>query len=201
MAGVTICSDFGAQESKVCHCFYCFLSICHKVMRPDAMNLVLWMLSFKPAFSLSSFTLINKLFSSSYLSAMRVVSSAYLMLLVFLPATMIPACASSSPAFHMMCSAYKLNTQTWHTPFPAWNQSVFPCLVLTLVSWLAYRFLGRQVKWSGSPISVRIFHSLLWSTQSKALVNEAEVDIFLELLHFLWSNGCWLFDLWFLCLF
>ena len=41
-------------------------SICHEVMGPDAMILVFWMLSFKPAFSLSSFTFIKKLFSSKY---------------------------------------------------------------------------------------------------------------------------------------
>ena len=44
-----------------------------------------------------------------------------------------------------------------------------PCPVLTVTSWPAYRFLSRQVNWSGIPISLRIFHSLLWSTQSKAL--------------------------------
>ena len=55
-------------------------SICHEVMGPDAMILVFWMLSFKPTFSLSSFTSIKRLFSSS-LSAIRVVSSAYLRLL------------------------------------------------------------------------------------------------------------------------
>ena len=49
-------------------------SICHKVMGPDAMILVFWMLSFKPTFSLASFTFIKRLFSSS-LSALRVVSS------------------------------------------------------------------------------------------------------------------------------
>ena len=54
-------------------------------------------------------------------------------------------------------------------PFPIWNQSVVPCPVLTVASWPAYRFLKRQVKWSGTPISFRIFHSLWWSTQSKAL--------------------------------
>ena len=53
-------------------------SICHEVMGPDAMILVFWMLSFKPTFSLSSFTFIKRLFSSSSLSAMRLVSSAYL---------------------------------------------------------------------------------------------------------------------------
>ena len=49
--------------------------------------------------------------------------SAYLRLLLFLPAILIPACASSSPAYHMMYSAYKLNKQgnniqPWCTPFP-----------------------------------------------------------------------------------
>ena len=53
-------------------------SICHEVMGPDAMILVFWMLSFKPTFSLSSFTFIKRLLSSSSLSAIRVVSSAYL---------------------------------------------------------------------------------------------------------------------------
>ena len=96
------------------------------------------------------------------------------MLLIFLLAILIPACVSSSPAFLMMYSAYKLNKQgdniqPWCTPFPIWNQSVVPCPVLTLASWPAYRFLKRQVRWSGSPISFRIFHSLLLSTQSKAL--------------------------------
>ena len=52
-------------------------STCHEVMEPDAMILVFWMLSFKPAFSLSFFTFIKRLFSSSSLSAIRVVSSAY----------------------------------------------------------------------------------------------------------------------------
>ena len=54
--------------------------------------------------------------------------------------------------------------QPWHTPFPIWNQSVVLCPVLTVASWPAYRFLKRQVRWPGIPISFRIFHSLLWST-------------------------------------
>ena len=91
-------------------------------------------------------TFIKRLFSSSSLSAIRVVSSAYLRLLIFLPAILIPACASSSPAFLVMYSAYKLNKQgdniqPWRTPFPIWNQSVVPCPVLTVASWPAYRFL------------------------------------------------------------
>ena len=61
-----------------------------------------------------------------------------------------------------MYSAYKLNKQgdniqPWHTPFPIWNQSVVPCLVLTVASWPAYRFLRRQLRWSGIPISFKNF--------------------------------------------
>ena len=79
----------GSPQNKVNHCFHYF-SICHEVMELDAMILVFWMLSFKPTFSLSSFTFIKRFFSFSSLSAIRVVSSAYLRLLIFLPAILIP---------------------------------------------------------------------------------------------------------------
>ena len=86
-------------------------SICLEVMAPDAMILTFLMLSFKAAFSLSSFTLIKRLLSFSSLSAFRMMSSIYLRLLTFLLAVLIPACDSSSPAFPKMYSAYKLNKQ------------------------------------------------------------------------------------------
>ena len=111
MAVATICSDFGAQKIKSVTVSIVSPSVCHRVMGPDAMILVFWMLSFKLAFSLSSFTFIERLFSSSSLSAIRVVSSAYLRLLTFLLEILIPAYASSSPAFCMMYSAYVLNKQ------------------------------------------------------------------------------------------
>ena len=87
------------------HCFRCFPfylpwsdgSGCHDLS------------FFKPAFSLSCFTLIKRLFSFSSLSAIRVVSSAYVRLLIFLLAVLILAYASSTPAFCMMHSTYKLN--------------------------------------------------------------------------------------------
>ena len=60
-------------------------TICHRVMGPNSMILVYSMLYLKPSFSLCSFIFIQRLFSSSSLSAIRVVSSAYLRLLVFLP--------------------------------------------------------------------------------------------------------------------
>ena len=113
--------------------------ICHEVMGPDAMIFVFWMLSFKPTFSLSYFTFIKRLFSSSSLSAIKVVSSAYLRLLIFLPAILIPACASSSPEFLMMYSSYKLNKQgdhiqPWRTPFPILHNDL---LFVYIVEWSA----------------------------------------------------------------
>ena len=154
------------------------------------MILVFWMLNFKPVFSFSSFTLIKRFFSSSSLSATEVVY-AYLRLLIFLPAILIPASASSSPAFLMMYSAYKLNKQVdnrqpCHTPFPIWNQSVVSCPVLTVASWPAYRFLRKQVRWSHPPISLRIFQFVVIHTvKGFSVLNEA--DVFLKLPCFLYE--------------
>ena len=151
-----------------------FPSICHEVMGLHAMILVFWMLSFKLIFFTLLFHFHQEALYFFSTFAISVVSSAYLRLLIFLPAILIPAYASSCPAFFMMYFACKLNKhndtiQPWCTPFPIWNQFVVPCPVLTVASWTEYRFLKRQVRWSGIPISFRIFHSLLWSTQSKAL--------------------------------
>ena len=145
------------------------------MMGEDVMILVFWMLSFKPTFLLSSFTFNKRLFSSYLLSAMRVVSSAYLKLQIFLLVILIPASTSISLAFCKMYSAYKFkkqrnNIQPWCTPFPIWNQSITLCPVITVASWPAYRFPRRQVRWSGIPHSWRILHSLLWQAQTKALV-------------------------------
>ena len=86
-----------------------------------------------------------------------------------------------------MYSAYKLNKQgdniqPWRTPFPIWNQCVVPCPVLTVASWPASRFLKRQVRWSGIPISFRIFQFIVIHTvKGFGIVNKAEIDVFLEL--------------------
>ena len=220
-------------------------SICHEVMGPDAMILVFSILNFKRRASLSSFTFINRLFSSSLLSTKRVISSIYLRLLIFLPEILIPACVSSSPTFSVMYSAYRgvlsgsvgkestcdvgdlcLIPGLGRSPgegngYPLWYSGLensmdcidhgvtkswtqlsdfhftslriqvkkagwqytalmysFPnlepvCYYMSgsnSYSWPAYKFLRRQVKWSGIPTSLRISHSLLWFIQSKALV-------------------------------
>ena len=115
---------------------------------------------------------------------------------------LILACGSSRLVFCLMYSANKLNkqgdnVQPWYTPFPIWNQSIVPCLVLTVTSWPAYRFLRKQVRWSGIPICWRIFQFVVIRTvKGFRVINEAEVEIFLELMLFLWSKGCCQFDLW-----
>ena len=101
-------SEFGAQENSLTVSSFSPF-ICHEVMGLDAMILIFYMLYFKPEFILYSFTLIRKLFSSSSLSAIIVVSFAYLRLLIFLLVILISACDSSNPVFHMMYFAYKLN--------------------------------------------------------------------------------------------
>ena len=77
--------------------------------------------------------------------------------------------------------------------FPIWNQSVIPCLVLTVASWPAYRLLRRQVRWSGIPISFPVccdpqnFPVCYDPHKGFSIVNEAEIDV---LLHF----SCFFYD-------
>ena len=159
------------------------------------------MLSLKPTFSLLSFHFIKRFFSSSLLSAIRVMSSVYLRLLIFLPSwfqfvllqarhftwwkvkvkvtqfwptlcdpmdttihgllqarildwVAIPFSRGSSQprdrakSSCMMYSAYQLNEQvenrqSWHIPFPVWNQSVVPSPVLFFLDLPTYLSGGR----------------------------------------------------------
>ena len=85
---------------------------------------------------------------------------------MFLPPILIPTCNSSSPVFLTMCSAYRLNKQghnikACRTSFPILNQSVVPCKVLMVASCDPHRGFS--------------------------VVNEAEVDVFLEVLFFLYD--------------
>ena len=108
MVAVTVTSDFGAQENEICHFFHFFPFYLPWSARTGCLSLI-FMLIFKPAFSLSHFTLIKRLFSSCSLSAFREVSFAYLKVLTCLPANLTPAYDLSSPAFHMMYSAKKMS--------------------------------------------------------------------------------------------
>ena len=174
MAAVTVCSDFGAQENKVSHCFHCL-----PIYLPWSDGTGCHDLCFLNVEFSASFFILFHLHQEALLFPLRFLPWGWChlhiwSLLIFLPAVLIQASASSSLAFCMMFSAYKLNKQgdniqPWRTPYPVWNQSVVPCPVITVPSCPAYRFLRRQVRWSVITTSWRIFHSLLWSTQSKAL--------------------------------
>ena len=184
MAVVTICSDFGAQKNKVCHYFHCFSIYLPWSDGTGYHDLCFPNVEFKPSFSLSSFTFIKRLFSSSSLSAIRVVSSASLRL-IFLLAILIPACASSSPAFLMMYSAYNLNKQgdniqPSHSPFPIWKLSFHVQFYLLLPDLHTGFSRGR----SGGLVfpSLSEFSTDYCDPQSEGfgIVNKAEIDVFLE---------------------
>ena len=125
-------------------------STCHEVTGLDAIIFVFWTLNSKPAFSLSSFTFIKRLFSSSLLSVTRVVSSVYLKLLIFLLAILMLDCDSSSLAFHtdVLCREVKYSgwqyTALMHY-FPNFKP-VHCSMSGSVISWPAHRFLRRQVQ-------------------------------------------------------
>ena len=129
---------------------------------------------FKSAFSLSSFTFIKRLFSSSSISDIRVVSSAYLRLLIFLPQSWFQL--DLHLVWHFAwCTLQELKSRVTIYSFEVLlsqfgSSPLFHVWFLPHIGFLtSYRFLRRQIRWCGIPISLRVFHSLLWSTQSKTL--------------------------------
>ena len=184
MAAVTICSDFGAPKIRSDTVSLVSPSVCHEVMGPDAMILVFWMLSFKPTFSLSSFTFIKRLISSLP-SAIRVVSSAYLSLLIFLPAILISACALSSLAFHTMYSASKLNKQGDNIQYSFPNlepvccsMSNSSCCFLTFIQIFEE---ASQLVWYSHLFQNFPQFVVIHIVKGFGIVHKAEIDVFLEL--------------------
>ena len=172
MAAVTICSDFGAPKIMCVTVSIVFPSIGHEMMGLNVMILVFWMLCFKPAFKLSSFTF-KRFFSSSLLSVIRVVSSAYLRLLIFLPAVLIPACASSSQHF-AWCPLLRSLISYWPLTysFPdlepvCCSMSSFSCCLLTYTH--ISQEVGKAVSYSHLlklfPQFVVIHTARLWDSQ------------------------------------
>ena len=80
---------FEPKKRKICHYFHLSLLYLPWNSGDNAMILFFVTFSFKPSLSLSPFTLIKRLFISSSLSAIRVLSSAYLRLLMSLPAEVV----------------------------------------------------------------------------------------------------------------
>ena len=119
-------------------------------------------------------------------------SSVYLRLLILLLAILIPACASSSLAFHMIYSAYKLNKQgdniqPWCTPFLIWNQSVVSCSVVTVAFMTSKQIsqeAGQGILYSHLLKNFPQF-VVIHTVKGFSIINEAEVDVYLEFLLFL----------------
>ena len=126
------------------------------------------------------------------------VSFVYLRLFIFLPAILIPACASSSSTFFMVYSEYKLNKQgdniqPWRTPFPIWNQSVMLFYVQFFFFFFFFFFMSSsnccfltciQVSQEAGQV---VWYSHLFQNfpyfivECFGLVNKTEMDVFLEL--------------------
>ena len=184
MTAVTTCSDFGVQKNKVCHCFHCFLIYLPWSNGTECHDLSFLNVEFKPTFSLSSFTFIKRLFSSSSLLSIRVVPSAYLRLLIFLLANLIPAYTSSSLAFRMMYSAYMLNKQgeniqPWHT-LPVLEPACFSmsnsnCGFLTCIQ--ISQEAGKVVRYSDLFKNFPQF-IVIHTIKGFGVVIKAEVDVF-----------------------
>ena len=108
MTAVTIRSDCGAQEKEICHYFHLFPFYlpCGNGARSHDLRFLIF--SLKPALLPPSFTLIKRLFNSSLLSAIRVISSAYLRLLIFLPpSTVVIFILNISLTFSFLQSLFK----------------------------------------------------------------------------------------------
>ena len=89
----------------------------------------------------------------------------------------------------------------WQTPFSIWNQSVFPCLVWLLLLDLHTGFAGGRSDGLVF-LSLKALSTVCCDPHSQRLEHAQWSRCFSGiLLLFLWSNGCWQFDLWFLCLF
>ena len=192
MAAVTICTDFGAQENKACHCFHCFPVYLPWSDRQDQM----------PWSWLSDCWVLSPLFHcplspssrrSSSLSALRVMLSAYLTLLVFLLAILIPASDSSSLQFCIRYSAHTLNREWQYTAssysFPNF-EPVYCCRSGSnrcFLTWIQVSQETGKVVWYSHLFKNFPDFVVIHIVKGLSIVNESEVDIFLEFPCFLYD--------------
>ena len=142
MAAVTICSYFEAQR-KILTVSIVSPSISQEVMGPDAIILVFWMLSFKPVFH-SPLSKLSRAFQFLFTFCHKCGVICISEVTDISPGNLDSSLCFIQPSIsHDVLKWNKQgdNIQPWRTPFSIWNQSVVPCPVLTVASWLAYRFL------------------------------------------------------------
>ena len=110
-------------------------------------------------------------------------------------AVLILACDSSSLAFHMIYSARNLKSGVTiyilvvlFVVLPVLNQFIVPYLVQTVASWLTYKFLrSRSVIWCSHIFKNFPQFIVIHTVKGLSVVNEAEVDAFLESPYFLYD--------------
>ena len=127
MAAVTIC-DFGALQNKVSHYFHCFPIYLPWHDGTGCHDIVFWMLSFKPNFSLSFFTFIKRLFSSSSLTAIRV-------------RAMAPHSSTLAWKIPWTEEPGRLQSMGWHRVGHDWVTSLSP-----------FTFMHWRRKWQSTPV-------------------------------------------------
>ena len=103
---------------------------------------------------------------------------------------------------HIMRPLLPDNTQPCYTPFPVLKQSPLPSLILAcFLSCIQVSQETGRVVWYSALFQNFLQFVVIHAVRGLSVVNDAEADIFLQFpLLSPWSNECWQFDLWFLCL-
>ena len=171
MAEVTICSDFGTPQNKICHCFHFFPlyfpwsdgTSCHD---QHFLNIVSSQLFQSPLSPSSKDNLVPLHFLPLKRYHLHIWGCWYFSWHSWFQLVIHPAWYFAWCILHRS----EISRVTIYSLLVLLSQFswVVPWLILTVASWPEYRFLRKQLRWSGIPISLRIFHSLLWSAESKS---------------------------------
>ena len=189
MAAGPICSDFGAPKNQVCHCFHHFPTDfpwndetgCHDL----SVEFKTTFFSLLFQFHQEALKFFNFCYNGGVICIFDIIDIAL--------GNLGSSLCFIHPSISHDFSAYKLNKQRdnfqpWCTPFLIWNQCIFPCPVLTVAYWLAYRFLRSQVRWSGVSMFLRIFQFFVTHTvKGTGVVYKAEICFSVTLLLFFYD--------------
>ena len=188
MAAVTICSDFGAQENSLS-----LFPLFPHLFAMKWWDWIFWMLSFKPAFSLSSFTVI-KMFFSSLFSAISVISFAYLRLLMLWKCSTQYASKfgnlDSSLCFIQPIISHdvlciKVKWARWHYTvlFSILNFEPVSCSMsgsnCCFLTCIQISQEAAKVVWYSHLLKNFLQFFVIHTVKGFSVVNEAEIDIFL----------------------
>ena len=174
-------------------------------MGPEGMIFIFWMLNFKPPFSTLLF---------HFQEALQFLFGFYHKGDVICTSEVIDISSGNLDfslcfihiSIFMMYSAYKLNKQYTSLMYSFPNLEPVLCSMsgsnLCFLTCIQFSQEAGNVIWSSHLFKNFPQFVVIHKVKGFGVVNKAEVDVFFgTLLLFVWSNGCWQFDLWFLCLF